>query len=115
MMPNGGTRERSEVADKDGGDAGQHPVAGNRRPADEQGDVVGGGDAVGRAWERLGRAVTGLETAAHDAASRAQAQAEDLRGARAEAAALRETQELLRQRLDAAISRLRALLQSPGQ
>lgn len=65
---------------------------------------------VVQARERLAHALACLEDAVNHTIAGAEARTGDLEAARAEAAALRETQELLAQRLESAIGRLRGLL-----
>lgn len=66
--------------------------------------------ALRHARERLAQAVRELEGAIDPVCEKLDTRAKDLNAARDECTALRETQEMLSTRLDAAIGRLRSLL-----
>jgi small-conductance mechanosensitive channel len=68
------------------------------------------GDLVQQARDRLARAVAALEDAAESVDARSRRQQRELDEARAEAEALRASQNALSARLDAAIERLRVIL-----
>lgn len=69
-----------------------------------------GADPVWRARDRLVRAVAMLEEAALALEARCRQQQQELDAARAEAEALRKSQDVLAERLDAAIVRLRSIV-----